>query len=82
MLLRFVNETIEELASGLLHQRGCAELDPQAATLVHPAGSMAQHGDAPHECWACEPLVIPVLDPTRYAVARPRFSLRPATSER
>jgi hypothetical protein len=71
MLWRFVNETIEDRDTRQLHQRGCTVLDAQARTEVHPAGSTVRRNGTPHECWACQPLVIPVLAPTRYALPIP-----------
>jgi hypothetical protein len=61
MLLRFREETVEDVAVNTLHRPGCGELDGAADLDSHPAGSSVRRDVAPRECWSCQPTVELVL---------------------
>ena len=65
MRWRFRDETIEELGSGVLHQPECAQLDPHVRIGTHLAGSSVVRDGAPRECFACQPIVVPLLGDRR-----------------
>lgn len=58
---KFVDETVEDMATGMLHRPGCREIDPWATVDVHLAGSSVERDVAPRECWACQPEMFLVL---------------------
>jgi hypothetical protein len=58
---QFVEDTVEDTGSGMLHLPAYRTLDPDVPLVVHPAGSWVERDVAPQECWTCRPEMFLVL---------------------